>query len=147
MIVENHLVLTWQVRDQDDQPEFLYPVLMDNSLHALLNLYDQVRQHNDYLFSFQGVHFFSSSLQISTTSYRPFRPYPPADGSTKLNDAIDSIDAFFEQEDLADIAELSQILNQCHFRALIQVLLIRSNSSRLVVFTSDFFGRFGKKLQ
>lgn len=93
-----HCLLEAKVRDQEDQPEFLYPVLMDNSLHALLNLYDQ----------------------ISTTSYRPFRPYPPADGSTKLNDAIDSIDAFFEQEDLADIAELSQILNQCHFRALIQ---------------------------
>ena len=51
-----------------------------------------------------------SIFQISTTSYRPFRlSYPPADGSTKLNEALASIDAFFEQEDLADIAELSEI--------------------------------------
>lgn len=94
-----YLELFCQVRDQEDQPEFLYPVLVDGPLHSLLNLYDQ----------------------ISTTPYRPFRPYPPADGSAKLSDALASIDAFFEQEDLADIAELSTILNQCHFRALIQV--------------------------
>ena len=92
-----HCLLEAKNRETSDQPEFLYPVLMDQGLHALLNLYDQ----------------------ISTTSYRPFR-YPPSDATLKLNEALASIDAFFDQEDLADIVELRDTLNQCHIRALLQ---------------------------
>ena len=92
-----HCLLEARSRETSDQPEFLYPVLVDEGLHALLNLYDQ----------------------ISTTSYRPFR-YPPSDATLILNEALASIDAFFDQEDLADIVELRDTLNQCHVRALIQ---------------------------
>lgn len=93
-----HCLLEVKNRALRDQPEFLEPVLQDKPLHALLNLYDQ----------------------ISTTSYRPFR-YPSSDATLKLNEALASIDAFFDQEDLADIGELRETLTQCHFRALLQV--------------------------
>ena len=93
-----HCLLEVKNRAIEDQPEFLSPVLQDKPLHALLNLYDQ----------------------ISTTSYRPFR-YPSSDATLKLNEALASIDAFFDQEDLADIGELRETLTQCHFRALLQV--------------------------
>ena len=93
-----HCLLEAKNRAVEDQPDFLNPVLQDRPLHALLNLYDQ----------------------ISTTSYRPFR-YPSSDATIKLNEALASIDAFFDQEDLADIGELRETLTQCHIRALLQV--------------------------
>ena len=96
-----HCLLEVRNRAIEDQAEFLNPVLQDKPLHALLNLYDQIR----------------------TTSYRPFR-YPSSDATLKLNEALASIDAFFDQEDLADIGELRETLTQCHFRTLLQVQLI-----------------------
>ena len=93
-----HCLLEAKNRAPEDQPEFLDPVLQDRPLHALLNLYDQ----------------------ISTTSYRPFQ-YPSSDATIKLTEALASIDAFFDQEDLADIGELRETLTQCHIRALLQV--------------------------
>ena len=88
-----------EARNKD--PDFLFPMLCDQQLHQLLNLYDE----------------------INTNSYRPFR-FPPADGCSRFKDALSALKVLEVSEDLQDIAELREILTQQHMRALLQVIFM-----------------------
>ena len=77
--------------------EFLAPVLEDEVLCNLLNLY----------------------YDICNAAGRPFR-YPPTDACQKLKDVLNLLD-FFDHEDMEEVDELRDILTHYHIKALLQV--------------------------
>jgi len=85
------------------EEDFLASILEDEQLHTLLNLYDQ----------------------ISTNSYRPFR-FPPSDACERLKEGLSALNYLevSEDEQLADLEEVREILSCPGVRALLQVLPI-----------------------